>query len=73
MLDASFPGVTIDPILAILEDTSLHPGYADPRHCLVFWARPPGKIQNLIGDIQEKLRAVAPSKKYLDAKAKIYS
>ncbi|KAI9877171.1 MAG: hypothetical protein M1830_004629 [Pleopsidium flavum] len=60
LLDPAFPGVIVDPILQRLEDPSLDVGYVDPRHCLVFWARPPSGLRELISNIQQKLRSVAP-------------
>lgn len=62
MLDASFPGVSIDPILLRLSDSSIEPGYVDPRHCLVFWGRPTTKVKDLINRVQQELLTVAPSK-----------
>jgi hypothetical protein len=35
--------------------------FVDPRNCLVFWARPPKKVRDLIGHVQSKLQSVAPS------------
>lgn len=61
LLDPEFPGVTIDEILAKLEDPSIEPGFEDWRNCLVFWARPPAMVRSLIAEIQQKLLAVAPS------------
>lgn len=61
LLAPDFSGVTLDPILQRLYDPTIEPGYTDPRHCFVFWARPPQKVKALIADVQEKLRAVAPS------------
>ncbi|KAF9696826.1 hypothetical protein EKO04_005578 [Ascochyta lentis] len=61
MLDASFPGVSIDPILLRLSDPSIEPGYVDPRHCLVFWGRPTQKIKDLINRVQQELLTVAPN------------
>ena len=61
MLASDLPGVICDPILQKLHDETLEPGYRDPRHCLVLWARPPDGIKTLIKKIQEKLLAVAPS------------
>lgn len=55
-------GVTIDGILRKLEDQTIEPGFKDPRHCLVFWARPPPKVKALIAEVQKRLRAVAPRK-----------
>jgi hypothetical protein len=61
LLAPDFPGVTVDGILANLEDPS-KPDYQDPRHCLVFWARPPAAVRKLILEIQQKLLEVAPCK-----------
>lgn len=35
MLDADFQGVNIDPILLRVHDTTVEPGYKDPRNCFV--------------------------------------
>jgi vesicle-fusing ATPase len=35
MLDKSFQGVNIDPILLRLEDPNVEPGFKDPRNCFV--------------------------------------
>lgn len=59
LLAADFPGVTIDEILANLEDPN-QPDYGDWRHCLVFWARPPAKVRSLVAQVQQKLKNVAP-------------
>ncbi|KAH0537112.1 hypothetical protein FGG08_006073 [Glutinoglossum americanum] len=61
LLDASFPGVTPDVILQKLENSDIEPEYTDPRNCLVFWARPPKKIRDLIGEIQKELQEVSPN------------
>ena len=61
MLDLSFAGVSIDPILLRLSDPSIEPGYLDPRHCLVFWGRPTTQIKDLIHRVQQELLTVAPS------------
>jgi hypothetical protein len=61
LLSPDFPGLIIDQILKKLEDPSLEPGYIDPRNCLVFWARPPPKVRPLVSQVQQKLRALAPS------------
>ena len=61
MLASNFPGIICDPVLQKIQDKTLDPGYQDPRHCLVLWARPPSSIKLLIKKIQEKLLAVAPS------------
>lgn len=51
----------IDPILLRLEDQKIEPGFVDPRHCLVFWARPTEAVRSLIAQIQLKLLVAAPS------------
>jgi vesicle-fusing ATPase len=61
LLDESFAGVSIDPVLARLSDTSIEPGYVDPRHCLVFWGRPTEKVKNMIERVQQELSTIAPS------------
>ncbi len=61
LLSPDFSGVTIDEILAKLEDPSIEPDFQDWRNCLVFWARPPAKLRSLIEEIQKKLLEVAPS------------
>jgi vesicle-fusing ATPase len=60
-LDPAFTGLILDPILQKLENPELQHGYVDPRHCLVFWARPTIEIRDLVASIQQKLRRVAPS------------
>jgi len=62
MLDETFPGVSIDPVLLRLNDPTIEPGYVDPRHCLVFWGRPTQKIKDLIQRVQQELLTVAPNK-----------
>ena len=61
LLAPDFPGVTVDEILAKLEDPQGHPGFEDWRHCLVFWARPPQRVRSLIAEIQRRLLKDAPS------------
>jgi hypothetical protein len=61
LLSPDFPGVTVDEILANLEDPN-KPDYEDWRNCLVFWARPPARIRSLIRQIQAKLLEVTPCK-----------
>jgi vesicle-fusing ATPase len=61
LLDEGFAGVSIDPVLARLSDTSIEPGYVDPRHCLVFWGRPTEKVKNLIERVQQELSSIVPS------------
>jgi hypothetical protein len=53
--------VTVDHILAKLEDPSIGPGFQDPRNCLVFWARPPAAVRSLIAEVQSRLLSVASS------------
>ncbi|KAI9683649.1 MAG: transport between ER and Golgi ATPase protein [Trizodia sp. TS-e1964] len=60
LLSPTFPGPTIDPTLARLTDPALLPPYTDPRHCLVFWARPPTHIRTLAAKLQHALRATMP-------------
>ncbi|KAK0352198.1 hypothetical protein LTR59_011252 [Friedmanniomyces endolithicus] len=61
LLAPDFPGVSVDEILAKLEDVSLEPGFTDWRHCLVFWARPPEKVKSLIAEVQRRLVSVVPN------------
>ncbi|KAF7185544.1 hypothetical protein HII31_13041 [Pseudocercospora fuligena] len=56
-----FPGVTIDEILMKLENPDKYPGYEDPRHCLVVWARPTANVKKLIVEVQSRLREVVPN------------
>ncbi|KAK0978393.1 hypothetical protein LTR91_012967 [Friedmanniomyces endolithicus] len=60
LLATDSPGVSVDDILAKLEDPSLEPGFTDWRHCLVFWARPPEKVRALIAEVQRRLVSVVP-------------
>lgn len=54
----AFPGPTPDPILSRLlaHDTA----FADPRHNLAFWARPPGPVLQLVMEVQARLATVLP-------------
>ncbi|GAB7347638.1 hypothetical protein MBLNU459_g4507t1 [Dothideomycetes sp. NU459] len=61
LLAPDFPGVTIDTILKRLEDPTIEPGFKDWRHCLVFWARPPQKLKEVIAEVQKRLKAVSPN------------
>ncbi|KAK6434962.1 hypothetical protein LTR95_008851 [Oleoguttula sp. CCFEE 5521] len=56
LLAPNFPGVVIDEMLANLET-----GGEDWRHCLVFWARPPARIRELIAEVQRQLLLAAPN------------
>ena len=60
MLDPSFDGFNIDPVLFKLINQTRYPGFNDPRHCFVFWARPPQPLRALIERIQERIRALVP-------------
>lgn len=61
LLSPDFKGVSIDEILARLEDPSIEHGFQDWRNCLVFWARPPEAVRNLISSIQQRLLRVCPN------------
>ncbi|KZF20060.1 hypothetical protein L228DRAFT_233494 [Xylona heveae TC161] len=61
ILSDDFKGPNIDGILYKLVNKSEYPGFIDPRYCLVFWARPPQHIKDLISAIQKKLLDAAPS------------
>lgn len=60
ILDPSFSEWMIDPILAKLDGPNKDPAFKDERNCIVFWGRPPQHIRDMIGEIQEELRSVAP-------------
>lgn len=53
--------MTIDEILAKLEDPSIEPGFKDWRNCFVFWARPTARVRSLIAEVQKKLQDVVPN------------
>ncbi|KXT02104.1 hypothetical protein AC578_6667 [Pseudocercospora eumusae] len=61
LLAKDFPGVTIDEILMKLENPDKYSDYEDPRHCLVFWARPTTSVKKLIAEVQRRLREVVPN------------
>lgn len=61
LLSPDFTGLILDPILQRLEDPTIQPGFTDPRHCLVFWARPPTHIREIINKVQQELLTLAPS------------
>lgn len=61
LLSPDFTGVTVDEILARLENPNQYPDYEDPRHCLVFWARPTTKVKSLIAEVQSRLKDVVPN------------
>ncbi|KAL2178234.1 RNA ligase/cyclic nucleotide phosphodiesterase [Thermothelomyces heterothallicus CBS 202.75] len=56
-----FSGLDIDPVLLRLEKPEIEPGFRDPRHCLVFWARPPNHIVKLACHLQSLLQKAAPN------------
>ncbi|KAI1435207.1 RNA ligase/cyclic nucleotide phosphodiesterase [Xylaria sp. CBS 124048] len=60
-LDSGFKELIIDPYLLRLENPLIEPGFKDPRHCVVFWGRPPIHVLELAGVIQKKLKDVAPN------------
>lgn len=60
LLSPEFSGLTIDTILKRLEEPALEPGFSDPRHCLVFWARPAPHVRDIASEIQKKLLKMAP-------------
>ncbi|MCJ1251825.1 transport between ER and Golgi ATPase protein [Trapelia coarctata] len=61
LLAPDFSGFVIDPILFQEVTPRQFPGFTDPRHCLVFWARPPKAIRDLIHNIQQRLLAEVPN------------
>ncbi len=61
-LTPDFKELIIDPFLFRLEKKKLHPGFEDPRNCLVFWARPPDHVIKLASHLQQRLKEAAPSK-----------
>ncbi|KAL8679539.1 MAG: hypothetical protein Q9186_004185 [Xanthomendoza sp. 1 TL-2023] len=60
-LGRAFTGVNIDSTLIKLVNPERYPDFADTRHCLVFWARPPSSVKSLIADLQQQLLTVAPN------------
>ncbi|MCJ1397909.1 transport between ER and Golgi ATPase protein [Xylographa trunciseda] len=61
LLAPDFSEVSIDPVLYQLENQGMFPDFRDPRHCLVFWARPTQSIKDLIQIIQQRLCSTAPN------------
>lgn len=59
ILSTDFHGLDLDPILSKL--VAKTPGFSDPRHCLVFWARPTVAVKRLVKSIQAKLIVTLPS------------
>jgi hypothetical protein len=60
ILSQDFNGWILDEHLVKLDGLQRDPSYVDPRYCLVFWARPPGKLRKLVEVIQAKLTDAAP-------------
>ncbi|KAH6842580.1 RNA ligase/cyclic nucleotide phosphodiesterase [Chaetomium sp. MPI-CAGE-AT-0009] len=60
-LSPDFQELNIDPILLRLERPDVEPGFQDPRHCLVFWARPPNHVVKLACHLQTLLQKAAPN------------
>ncbi|KAH6617256.1 RNA ligase/cyclic nucleotide phosphodiesterase [Chaetomium tenue] len=60
-LSLEFKELNIDPILLRLEKPDVEPGFQDPRHCLVFWARPPSHVVELACHVQTLLQKAAPN------------
>ena len=50
-----------DPILQALLKQDTQSKFIDPRHNLVFWARPTGNLRSLINETQQRLLLEAPS------------
>ncbi|TPX12201.1 uncharacterized protein E0L32_007087 [Thyridium curvatum] len=61
-LTSEFKEVIIDPFLFRLENPKLFPGFADPRNCMVLWARPPEHIMKLASHLQAMLKELAPNR-----------
>lgn len=59
-LDPAFAEVLVDPFLVRIENPSIDPSFADPRHGLVFWARPPEHVLQLAAHVQALLQKAAP-------------
>ncbi|KIH86714.1 hypothetical protein SPBR_08552 [Sporothrix brasiliensis 5110] len=59
-LDPAFTEVLVDPFLIRIENPSIDPSFADPRHGLVFWARPPEHVLQLTAHVQSLLQKAGP-------------
>ncbi|CAK7263194.1 hypothetical protein SEPCBS119000_000362 [Sporothrix epigloea] len=64
-LDPAFTEVLVDPFLVRIENPRIDPSFADPRHGLVFWARPPEHILQLAAHVQTLLKRAAPNSLWL--------
>ena len=61
LLSPGFTGMVLDPVLQKLLHPEQYPGYSDPRHNLVLWARPSSSLRDLIHIVQQKLLTAVPS------------
>ncbi|OQU94110.1 hypothetical protein CLAIMM_00519 isoform 2 [Cladophialophora immunda] len=60
ILSDDFKGWILDEHLVKLDGPRKDISYIDPRHCLVFWGRPPQRVKTLVDVIQSKLKDAAP-------------
>ncbi|KIW77463.1 hypothetical protein Z517_09909 [Fonsecaea pedrosoi CBS 271.37] len=60
ILSDDFKGWILDEHLVKLDGPRKDLSYIDPRHCLVFWGRPPQRVKTLVDVIQSKLKDAAP-------------
>lgn len=60
LLSSEFAGMTLDAIFLRTIDSANDPNEVDQRHCLVFWARPPLAVRDLVEVIQSKLKLQSP-------------
>ena len=67
ILSPDFDGWILDEHLIKLDGVQKDPSYVDPRHCLVFWARPPKRVRMLVKIIQQKLKDAAPGEDIADS------
>ncbi|CDM31099.1 hypothetical protein CBS147333_2399 [Penicillium roqueforti] len=61
ILADGFPGWSLDEILKRLDGPEKEDGFADPRNCLVIWARPSPQVCDMIRFIQNELKSISPS------------
>ncbi|KAL9127220.1 MAG: hypothetical protein Q9217_003858 [Psora testacea] len=61
MLAPDFTGFNVDSILARLINIEANPDYVDARNCLVFWARPPQRVKQVISEVQAWLLTASQS------------
>ncbi|KAL9044178.1 MAG: hypothetical protein Q9214_002668 [Letrouitia sp. 1 TL-2023] len=60
-LSLGFTGASIDPVLQKLINPNRYPEFQDTRNCLVFWARPPRSLRDLVEVVQQQLVTIAPN------------